>query len=163
MDEDKLVNAPHVRRIVGIVLALALLAAIVGLIAMWRGLSAAERERAQLAQWQAGILGQLNRAMRPTDMNAGTIPLTPADAPEALAEVIASRDSALQMLSAPKPYALGTPEERAEGARPAAAGAAKAGTPEGINQLLVRQSTGTAADDANSVEQDSQAPWKGWQ
>ena len=149
------------RRIIGWSLVVALVATTIALVFTLRTLSAVKAERIQLIQWQAGILDQLGKAMRPTDITGGSARLAAADAPEALAEVIASRDGALKLLAMPKPYPLAVPLKRPDGSGRAASGEATA--PDVIAQLQSRQSTGTAADDANAVEHDSEAPWKGWQ
>lgn len=160
MNDDGSAKAGYVRRVARWALAVALAAAVIGLFATRHTLSAVKAERAELIQWQAGILARLDQARRPSDIGGGAVPLAAADAGEALAEIIASRDGALELLQMPKPYALSPPVESTEGAKP---GAGKAAAPEGITQLLRRQSTGAAADDVNSVETDSQAPWKGWE
>lgn len=145
-------NGSVIGRVAIFGLAMALLLAIVTLFASRRELAAIKAERAQLLEWQSGILRQLARASR----SAGMASPAPADASEELAEIIASREAAIKLLAAPSTYSLAAPEQRPQAERPAK-------KPDTIGRLMNRRSTGAAAEDVQAIEQDSQTPWNGWE
>lgn len=143
------------RHIAFITLAIALAAALIALFVTLHRLSAVEAQRVELEQWQSELLAELGRAL---PGSSGRI--APADASEALAQIIASRDGALFAVAppqsaAPGPDALPVQSQGAEhgDALPA----------RGISKLLGRESTGAAAEDANAIDHDSRTPWKGWE
>jgi hypothetical protein len=109
-------------------------------------------ERADLREWQATMLRQLAAASAPPGAPARTA-LSPAEAPEALARIVAARDGALGMLAV-SPDAPGTALAQAP-----AQGEATRGE---ITRLRDTRSTGSAAGDAQIIESDSRAAWTGW-
>ena len=136
-----------------IVAALLVAALVVAIAALALSLQHSASLRAQLAEegrWRAGIVRQLQDARR---VSGRTAPLDPQEAGEALAEIIASRDSAAQILS-----------HRGEAlpADPSALPPLPTGLPTNIATLSGRESTGVAGDDAAAIERDSQTPWTGW-
>jgi hypothetical protein len=146
--------------LVGVALSVLIGALGTELIGTRRILAEARQEAAALKQWQDGILAQLNKAERPTTDVGARLRLNPADAPEALADLIAQRDTASEMLrlsSSEGPTELGEPST----------GGAPTGSPRptalnGITQLKKRESSGVAGQDAAAIENDSKAPWGGW-
>lgn len=127
-----------------IALALAIAAA------AWLGWDGA-RARAEadgLRTWQAMIVQRIGAA------RGGDGMLTPDRAADALTAIVAARDGQgpAAMTSAAQPVASATPPMTAD---------TDAGTE--IGRLRRTQSTGTAAGDAQIIEQDSRAAWTGWQ
>ena len=115
-------------------------------------LASTRTEVAALRNWQGAMLQQLESAGG-AGATAEHNPVTPDAATEALARIVAARDGALLMATAPP---------AGDGAVPAPAGANPTDESE-ISRLNQTQSTGSAAGDARIIEQDSQAAWKGWQ
>lgn len=139
------------RRRLGAVAALlgcALVIVTIALMLALNHLSAARAQVKTMETWQSGILRQLGAAGQRGDDGA----LEPADASEALAEIIASRDSAQLLLTqrSPKPGTAiaESPDETA--------------LPTNIATLTSRASTGVAGEDAATIDRDSQTPWKDW-
>lgn len=131
--------------------------AIAGLAVSIHRLSSLEAERTQLLAWQGRILRQLGSAVSINPAYEGSLPLPAADASEALADIVGTRDDALKRLAMPRP-------DQIRMAGPEAMGASgRAPPPPEITQLLNRQSTGAAGSDVQAIDHDSQSPWKGWE
>lgn len=118
-------------------------------------LTTAQAELNQLRDWRGGVLAQLTEANR--DPRAGPPrPLTPAEAPDALSRLIATRDGALKFASAQQV------EPRSPAAVPGDASPPGKSASSEISRLRGTTSTGSAAGDAQIIETDSRAAWTGW-
>ncbi|WP_331010799.1 hypothetical protein [Sphingomonas sp.] len=131
----------------------ALVLACAGLVLLGWSWSESRREAAALRTWQATMLHQIAAA---SDQDAT---MAPADASGALANIIASRDAATAMVATrPVPPRDDAATGGSQAASPLRPDAAKAE----IARLSHTQSTGTAAGDAQIIDQDSRAAWNGW-
>jgi hypothetical protein len=127
-------------------LACALVIVTLALIVALNHLSAMKAQVKAMETWRSEILQQLGAAGQRGDVD-------PADASEALAEIISSRDGAQLLLS-----------QRGAGPASEAAPAPVEGAtaPADIATLTQRASTGVAGEDAAAIDRDSQTPWKDW-
>ncbi|TVV74041.1 hypothetical protein [Sphingomonas solaris] len=142
-------------RLVAIVAVLVIVAALATeLFVMRATLADTRQEAAALREWQAAILAQIKRGERSTGGAGKGSRLDPAEAPEALAELISQRDTAIEVMrlssSAGRTAGQGT-------SRPAGIG------PNSIGRLRGRESSGIAGQDVSAIEDDSKAAWGGWQ
>jgi hypothetical protein len=141
------------------VLVIALVAVSLALLFALRALERAKAKNVELQVWQTSVLRQLESVgSGPNRLKSDG--LTADEGPEALADLIASRDTALEMLSVASSDGVGAPTRLPHGLRPAEK--PRRSSSNTIPKLLERSSTGRAADDVAAVESDSQAPWAGW-
>lgn len=113
-------------------------------------LSTMKAQLTAMQTWQSGILRQLGEALQ----RAGSArPLDPAEASEALADIVASRDSARLLLTqrTPEPDLPSVPSSSEDTVAPS-----------NIASLTRRASTGVAGEDAAAIDRDSQTPWNDW-